>query len=52
VLNESLNRHDVGQASLDEQLHLETGVRPDLEGFLDSDDGLPRPRPYEFGTYS
>ncbi|GFZ50651.1 hypothetical protein JCM24511_08409 [Saitozyma sp. JCM 24511] len=50
VLNESLNRDDVGQASLDEQLHLETGVRPDLEGFLDSDDGLPRPRPYEFAS--
>lgn len=51
TLNDSLNRDDVGQTSLEEQMHLDSGlVRPDLQGYLETDDGVPNQRGYEYGT--
>ena len=53
TLNDSLNRDDVGQTPLEEQMHLDSGlVRPDLQGYLETDDGVPNQRGYEYGAYS
>jgi peroxin-5 len=50
TLNDSLNRDDVGQTPLEDQLNLDPGlVRPDLQGFLEADDGVPSQRGYEYG---
>ncbi|ORY31920.1 hypothetical protein BCR39DRAFT_524607 [Naematelia encephala] len=46
TLNDSLNRPDVGQTGLDDQLEFGSGEY--LGNFLQSDDGLPAYRPYEF----
>lgn len=52
TLNNSLNRDDVGQTPLEEQLNLDPGlVRPDLQGYLEADDGVPAQRGYEYGEY-
>ena len=51
TLNDSLNRDDVGQTPLEEQLNVDPGlVRPDLQGYLETDDGVPTQRGYEYGT--
>jgi peroxin-5 len=46
-LNDSLKRADVGQSSLDEQFDLDE----DEDRFGIADDGVPRPKGYEFGMF-
>lgn len=53
TLNDSLNRDDVGQADLGDQLGFGTGQYGNgLDGYLESEDGLPRARTYDFGKPS